>query len=227
MAPSSAIALRVSSWDRRILLFIQSDKPSDRTSPDAPDAVANAFTGASEQHLIGAASALNEEAWAEIYGRHAQQVYAYIYYRIGDQHSAEDLAADVFVKALAGIKGYVWRGTPLLAWLYRIAHNVTVDYHKSAARRMQHQAGGEHEDVPGKDDHLGAFVERSDMMQAISRLTDDQQQVVILRFYQGMSNAQVATVMSKPEGAVKALQSRALRSLRRIIGEGSELQETA
>ena len=66
-------------------------------------------------------------------------MYAYIYYRLGDQHVAEDLAADVFVKALAGIKGYSYRGTPLLAWLYRIAHNVTVDHRKAAARRAQHE----------------------------------------------------------------------------------------
>jgi RNA polymerase sigma-70 factor (ECF subfamily) len=175
--------------------------------------------------LVERARRLEEPAWAEIYRRHAQQVYAYIYYRLGDQHTAEDLASDVFVKALAGIKGYAWRGTPLLAWLYRIAHNVTVDHRKSAARRMQHQAPGDADAAEDRVDRLGELDARADMMSAIRALTEDQQQVVILRFYQGLSNAEVSSVLGKPEGAVKALQSRALRSLRRHLeAQASELE---
>jgi len=177
--------------------------------------------------LVERARRLEEPAWAEIYRRHAQQVYAYIYYRLGDQHTAEDLAADVFVKALAGIKSYSWRGTPLLAWLYRIAHNVTVDHRKSTARRMQHHAPGDAEAVEERLDRLGALDARTDMMSAIRALTEDQQQVIILRFYQAMSNAEVASVLGKPEGAVKALQSRALRSLRRIMEQQAGDLETA
>ncbi len=171
----------------------------------------------SEATLVDAARRFDDEAWAEIYRRHAQQVYAYIYYRLGDQHTAEDLAADVFVKAIAGIGGYVWRGTPLLAWLYRIAHNVTADYRKSAARRSRRMAVGEPGDIVDSDDALGAFESQSDMMSAIATLTEEQQQVIVLRFYQGMSTAQVAVVVGKPESAVKALQARGLRSLRRAL----------
>jgi RNA polymerase sigma-70 factor (ECF subfamily) len=179
----------------------------------------------SELELVEAARRLEDHAWAEIYRRHAQQVYAYIYYRLGDQHTAEDLAADVFVKALAGIKGYSWRGTPLLAWLYRIAHNVTVDHRKSTARRMQHQAGEAPEDLRERVDRLAELDDRKDMLSAIQALTEDQQQVIILRFYHGMSNADVSKVMGKPEGAVKALQSRGLRSLRRVLdGHAAELE---
>jgi RNA polymerase sigma-70 factor (ECF subfamily) len=177
--------------------------------------------------LVESARRLDEAAWAEIYRRHAQQVYAYIYYRLGDQHTAEDLAADVFVKALAGIKGYAWRGTPLLAWLYRIAHNVTADYHKSSSRRNQMRAYGELERVEDRSDQLGTLTARTDMLNAIRGLTEDQQQVIILRFYQTMSSAEVAAIMGKPEGAVKALQSRGLRSLRRILDGQSAGLETA
>ena len=177
---------------------------------------------ADEAQLIEAARSLTEEAWAEIYARHAQQVYAYIYFRVGDQHTAEDLSADVFVKAIAGIKGYTYRGTPLLAWLYRIAHNVTADYRKSVARRMQHTALDAPDDIEEREDALGMLDERSDMLAAIRGLTEEQQQVIILRFYQGMSNADVSRVMGKPEGAVKALQARGLRSLRRMLGNSEE-----
>jgi RNA polymerase sigma-70 factor (ECF subfamily) len=176
------------------------------------------FADASDEQLAEAARSLEEAAWAELYRRHARQVYAYVYYRLGDQHTAEDLTADVFVRALGSIKRYAYRGTPILAWLYRIAHHVTVDHLRDTSRRARHQANQPH-DVPDRRDTLRALDDRSDILRAIRGLTADQQQVVILRFYQGMSNAEVSKVMGKPEGAVKALQARALRSLRRILVE--------
>ena len=182
---------------------------------------------AAEASLVDAARALRDDAWAEIYRRHAGQVYAYIYFRIGDQHTAEDLTADVFIKAIGGIKGYTWRGKPLLAWLYRIAHHVTVDHRKANARRSQHQTGEAPEDIRERADALKELDERSDMMRAIRALTDDQQQVIVLRFYQGLSNAEVASVMGKPEGAVKALQSRGLRSLRRVLTAVEDSEQIA
>jgi len=175
---------------------------------------------ASEQELVDEARLLREDAWAEIYARHARQVYSYIYFRLGDQHAAEDLTADVFVKALQGIKGYAYRGTPLLAWLYRIAHNATADHRKHAARR-QRETATDGEEIGERRDWLQALDDRRDMADAIGALTDEQQQVVILRFYQAMSNAQVAQVLGKTEGAVKALQTRALRSLRRVLANGA------
>jgi RNA polymerase sigma-70 factor (ECF subfamily) len=208
-------------------LVFRTDKPIERTSPRHDgDGLAPALALTPEEQLVEAARSVGEEAWAEIYRRHAQQVYAYIYYRLGDQHTAEDLTADVFVKAIAGIKGYAYRGTPLLAWLYRIAHNVTVDHRKAAARHSQHLSSAPADDVEEREDALGMLDDRSDMLAAIRGLTDEQQQVILLRFYQGMSNAEVAAVLGKPEGAVKALQSRGLRSLRRILGAAAK-QATA
>lgn len=208
-------------------MFSKTDKQVERIeSATANGSPAPVLADASDEWLAEAARALNEDAWAEIYRRHVQQVYAYIFYRLGDQHTAEDLAADVFVKAIGGIKGYSYRGTPLLAWLYRIAHNVTADYRKALARRSQHQLAEAPEEIEERQDVLQELDDRSDMMSAIRALTEDQQQVVILRFYHGMSNAEVSMIMGKPEGAVKALQTRALRSLRRLLGEGDERRET-
>jgi RNA polymerase sigma-70 factor (ECF subfamily) len=83
------------------------------------------------------------------------------------------------------------------------------------------------EEIEERQDVLGELGERSDMLGAIRELTEDQQQVVILRFYHGMSNAEVSKVMGKPEGAVKALQTRALRSLRRILTDGNDRRRSA
>lgn len=170
-----------------------------------------------EEELVAAAKEHDEQAWAEVYSRHVEQIYAYIYFRVGDRSTAEDLAADVFVRAIAGIQKYQYRGTPLLAWLYRIAHNVTADYRKSAAKRATQETAELPEEIEHNVDALGMLDERNDMMQAIRSLTDDQQQVIILRFYGGLSNAQVAQVVNKPETAVKALQARGLRSLKRML----------
>lgn len=214
--------------DRRILLLFRTDKQSTRASSEGASGITESMLPqAAEAQLVEALRTLSEAAWAEVYRRHAQHVYQYIYYRLGDQHTAEDLAADVFVKALAGIGGYQYRGTPLLAWLYRIAHNVTADHRKAAARRSQLHSAEAAEEIEERDDELQAFADRRDMMGAIHALTEDQQQVVILRFYQGMSNAEVSKVMGKPEGAVKALQTRALRSLRRVLTAVDGEQATA
>mgnify|MGYP000111890099 CR=1 FL=1 len=207
-------------------MFSRSDKPHEKARQKA-DGLPATFPEYSEEQLVEAARTLDDEAWAEIYRRHAPQVYAYIYFRLRDQHTAEDLAADVFVKAIGGIGGYVWRGTPLLAWLYRIAHNVTADYRKAAARRAQQTVIGEPGEVVDREDALGAFERTTDMMRAIEALTEDQQQVIVLRFYQGMSTAQVAVAIGKPESAVKALQARGLRSLRRMLSAGGMEEERA
>ena len=175
-----------------------------------------------EEALVAAARSLDEAAWEEIYRRHAVQVFAYLQFRLRDQHVAEDLTADVFVRALAGIEGYVWRGTPLLAWLYRIAHNVAADYRKKAARDTDNRAADVPIDIADRQNLVHAVDEQTDMFNAVRTLTEDQQQVIILRFYHEMSNAQVARVVGKSEGAVKALQSRALRSLRRVLSEPDE-----
>jgi RNA polymerase sigma-70 factor (ECF subfamily) len=208
----------------RIFLSFRTDRPVERTEwrRDGDEENPVADSGAGELELIEAARSLSEEAWAEIYRRHVEQVYSYIYFRTGDRHTAEDLSADVFVKAIAGIKSYTYRGTPLLAWLYRIAHNVTADYRKAAARRVQHQSAEPAEDIEVREDALGMLDERNDMLGAIRELTEEQQQVIILRFYHGMTNAEAGRVMGKPEGAVKALQARGLRSLRRILGDDEQ-----
>ena len=167
--------------------------------------------------MVEALQALDEDAWSEIYQRHAKAIYAYIYFRTGHGETAEDLTADVFVRALSGIRSYAWRGTPLRAWLYRIAHNVTADHRKASRRIADHTSEGEPLHLQDYRDDFAAFDGRLDMLSAIRRLTDDQQQVLILRFYQGLSTIEVARICGKPDGAVKALQARGLRALRRHL----------
>ncbi len=209
------------------------DKPLEEPvhSAELAEAALAADASQNEVELVQAAKALDASAWSAIYQRHYRQVYGYIFFRTHDREQAEDLTADVFVRALRGIGGYSYRGTPLLAWLYRIARNVTADHRKAMSRRAGREAAGLEGEPQDAADVIGGAVERVDMRAAIAGLTDEQQQVVLLRFYERMSAAEVAMVMGKTEGAVKALQARALNSLRRRLsdqsrGDGAE-SETA
>jgi RNA polymerase sigma-70 factor, ECF subfamily len=175
---------------------------------------------ADEADLIRGAQALDEDAWSELYARHREKIYAFVLLRIGDRHAAEDLTAEVFLRAVRGIKRYQWRGAPISAWLYRIAQNVTIDHRKSLARRSAHESRQDAFDVRERTDHIAVLDDRRDMHAAIRMLTDEQQQVLLLRFYAGLSTEEISVVMKKRPSAVKALQARGLRSLGRVLAEG-------
>jgi len=171
-----------------------------------------------ELSLIERAKRYNRKAISELYKRHVQSIYRYIYYRVGDVNVAEDLTADVFLKALEGLEGFTYRGIPFSAWLYRIAHARVMDHFRKQARRELLPLD-ERLAATGKD--LQATVEaqlyHEELQLAVAQLTTDQQQVIILKFVEGLSNAEVARILGKSEGAVKSLQHRALSSLQRIM----------
>ncbi|HDN79529.1 MAG: RNA polymerase subunit sigma-70 [Chloroflexi bacterium] len=169
-----------------------------------------------EELLLKRASRNDPAALAQIYDTYAAKIYNYIYHRTGDHNVAEDLTADVFLRMLEAIrKGHPPR-VSISAWLYRIAHNLVVDYFR--------QRPGE-TTIPLDERLVAADVNvavekrlaRQQLLAAISRLTPDQQQVIVLKFMEGLSNAEVAQILGKTEGAVKALQHRALNSLRQIL----------
>jgi len=171
-----------------------------------------------ERALLERAREYDTAALGEIYDRYSVKIYNYIYRRLGDARLAEDLTADVFVKMLEAIKSSVpWR-VSFSGWLYRIAHNVVTDYLRSHRQEMESYLG---ERLIAAGESPTIALERKLMQQqlraAISRLNEDYQQVIILKFVEGLSNAEVAEILGRSEGAVKSLQHRALKSLRRIM----------
>ena len=169
-----------------------------------------------EEALVEGARALEEDAWATIYDRHYRQVYSYAYHRIGDRDAAEDVAAEVFAQALAGIRSYQYRGRPLLAWLYRIAHNLTSDHLRTLAQK-RFVPPSEDGAPSTMDPALEGVPSRQDLRRALLTLSPGQQQVVFLRFLQGFSSAEVGTILGKSSETVRALQCRAMRALRRQL----------
>ncbi len=171
-----------------------------------------------ESLLIERAKRYDQRAISELYKRHVQSIYRYIYYRVGDVTVAEDLTAEVFLRALEGLAGFTYRGVPFSAWLHRIAYARVMDHFRQQARRellplderLVSTGKGPQATVEARLDH-------EELQSAIAQLTTEQQQVVILKFVEGLSNAEVARILGKSEGAVKSLQHRALNSLQRIM----------
>ena len=146
--------------------------------------------------------------FAELYEQNFYRVYAYIVRRVVDRHQAEDLTADVFREALAGIGKFEWRGVPFAAWLTGIASRVLADYWKRSGRETGSPAKESEPAVP-------AEVEHSTMLfQLVNRLPEAQFQVIHKRFVEQKSIREIAQELGRSEGAVKQLQLRAIESLR-------------
>jgi RNA polymerase sigma-70 factor (ECF subfamily) len=162
---------------------------------------------------------LDPLALAEIYDTYSSKIYTYIYHRTGDAALAEDLAGDVFVRMLEAIRSdRAWQ-TSLQGWLYRIAHNLVVDHFRRASNRDGGVELDERWMASEKPSHSFEGLFSSNQLRIGMRfLTDEQQQVIALKFAEGLSNAEIAEIMGKTEGAIKALQHRGLSALRRIIG---------
>ena len=175
-----------------------------------------------QEALLVAQAKCDPEAFGRLYELFVSKIYNYIFYRVGNHHDAEDLTARVFFKALEHIGRYQDRGAPFSAWLYRIAHNIVVNWHRDNSRRSKAVALDEMvgQLVDGKDPHLE--VERSEeqqrLLQAIHTLPAVRQQLLILKYVERYSNRQIGEILGRSEGAIKSLYHRTLISLRDELG---------
>ena len=173
-----------------------------------------------QRELIRRAKDCDPTAFARIYEHYYQDIYNFICYRVPGTQLAEDLTSEVFLKALESIDSYVFRGIPLHAWLLRIARTTVAMYYRS--RPASAEVSLEEELLPtevGPSDVFDSGLTQKQLAQALAHLTEDQQEVIILRFVDGLSNAEAGQVLGKSEGAVKSLQHRALSSLNRVLEE--------
>ena len=171
-----------------------------------------------EVRLIERAQQGDKSAIAELYRGHVDMVYRYIYGRVGDPAVAEDLTAQVFLKAVEGLPNYKPSGSPFAAWLYRIAYARTVDHYRQQQRRREVVLDENvRAEGPGPGDRLILEAEWRTALDLMAQLTDIQRDVLILRFIGEMSLAEVADTLGKTVGAVKAAQHRALATLARLM----------
>jgi RNA polymerase sigma-70 factor (ECF subfamily) len=181
----------------------------------------------SEKILIDRAIAGDANAFGELYTRHLDPIYRYIFFRVGEQEEAEDLTETVFLKAWEAIPGYKDFGNPFSSWLYRIAHNMVVDFHrkiKTVPNRLE--ADEPIEIVDESLNTLGMVIEAEQYVElgkAIAQLTAEQQQVIVLRFIEDMSHAEIAKIIGKNEGTCRMIQHRALVALSKLLGENARI----
>ena len=175
-----------------------------------------------ERKLVEAARS-SPVAFGALYERYVDAIFSYVYHRVGDRTVAEDIVSETFHRALENIQGFEWRGVAFSAWLYRIASNAI------AARYRREPIMGGDEDLehalepePGPELALTQLEWKTDLLAAVRALPDDQQQVILLRFGQELRNKEIARIMQRSEGAIKALLHRALTALHRRLATGGE-----
>lgn len=181
---------------------------------------------ASIRNLVKKAKAGRDpEAFGQLYDEYVDQLFRYIYYKVGNFTEAQDLTGQTFLKAFENIDSYELRDVAFSSWLYRIAHNLVVDYFRRESRR-------EHvpiEEQPPAASNRGnpvesvmADLDSERLYAAIGKLTHNQREVLVLKFIDNLSNNQVAEIMGISVGAVKSTQKRGLLSLNRILGNSSK-----
>jgi RNA polymerase sigma-70 factor (ECF subfamily) len=157
---------------------------------------------------------LDDGAWRELYDGHYRKMYNFAYVRTGEPELAEDVASEVFAAAVKGIRTFRYTGAPLEAWLYRIARSVTADQLKRRRKKptvpIDNVEALEESWSPAVDD-------KRDLVEAMSRLSAEHQEVLVLVFQEGMSSAEAGEVLGKKPGTIRVLQHRALAALRRAM----------
>ena len=160
----------------------------------------------------------DRHAFGELYDTHADAVYRYVLYRVREPSDAEDLTSEVFTRAFANIHRYRWQGKSYLAWLYTIARNAVTDRRRRQRPTVDlDDAYGVAEEGPTAHDRAALSESVDALRGAVKHLTTEQQEVLTLRFIENMSSRQVAKMLGKNEGAIRALQFRALGRLRKLM----------
>lgn len=193
---------------------------NSRAGTFVPNDDAMALSNLSEKALLEGAASFDERALGELYDRYEARIYSYIYRRTGNESLAEDLTAQVFLKMLEAIRSDKGWHSSFSGWLYRIAHNAVIDYYRQ--RDRQQQVSLEDTLTTTASDHnpvvmAEASLDAQRLRMAIGRLTEEQSEVITLRFLEGYSISEVAEMLDKSEGSIKALQYRAVTTLRQLL----------
>lgn len=180
-------------------------------------------------NLVQLAQEGSADAFGAVYDRYVDTVFRFVYFRVGNRQLAEDITSDTFLRALKRIGSFTYQGRDLGAWLVTIARNLVADHFKSGRYRLEVTTGDVKDDQQERGpegspesavvDHITNVA----LLTAVKCLVPEQQECIVLRFLQGFSIAETAQTMGKNETAIKALQYRAVRALRRLLPDGFEL----
>jgi RNA polymerase sigma-70 factor (ECF subfamily) len=174
-----------------------------------------------ERQLVLQAQAGNTEAFGQLYDAYMERIYRFVYFRVEDQQTAEDITSQVFLKAWGNLDRFSFSRTPYLAWLYTIAHNAVIDHYRTrkVTTALDDVQLSQPDQAEAVENDIDLTAEMRLVKDALQTLTDDQQKVLSLKFIEGMSNHEIARHLGKREGAIRALQMRGLQALAKQLEE--------
>lgn len=173
-----------------------------------------------ERQLIDKASEGDAQAFGELYKGYVDAIYRYVYFRVGSEEEAENLTGEVFVKAWEALPAFRPNAShSFSAWLYRIAHNLVVDgYRRRSPASFAHdEMDKRRTSLPTVEDEAQTRRDAANLVEAVQQLNDVEQDVIVLRFVEGLAHRDVAKVIGKSESASRVIQHRALAALREIL----------
>jgi RNA polymerase sigma-70 factor, ECF subfamily len=206
----------------RSLRAAQGDAEPPKPKTGANDDVAEMDeTHVETWHYVRLAQEGDGDAFGKLYDRYVDMVFRFIYFRVNDRALAEDFTSETFLRALRRISTISYQGRDIGAWFITIARNIVLDHLKSARHRLELTTadtleGKEH--VASTEEAVLDVLQSERLMQAVAQLGDEQRECVMLRFVHGLSVSETAGVMGKNDGAIKALQHRAVRKLADLVG---------
>jgi len=199
------------------------DKPKDVTAPEGAVQRDDSDDVLAEWDIVRRAQEYDEPAVEALYQKYYPKIYNYAFMQMGDAQASEDLASDVMLKMIESMHKYTFRGLPFGAWVFRIARNRLIDLHRRRRRRGEVDLSGTLSSALASPQVLAErALERGQIQVALKHLTDEQRQVIVLKFIQGFDNRSIGKIMGRSEGAIKSLQHRALGALRRLLYQEPE-----
>lgn len=205
----------------------RSARVPDTAEPTAPDTAAPDGAHEAGWALVRAAQGGDTDAFGRLYDRYVDPVFRYVLFRVGDRGLAEDLTSETFVRAFRRITTVSYQGRDVGAWFVTIARNLVLDHVKSARHRLELTTAdvveppGRAATATGPEHDVLAAATRDELLRCVQQLNPDQRECIVLRFLHGLSVAETARIMQRNDGAVKALQHRAVRRLAQLLPEGT------
>lgn len=178
-------------------------------------------THAETWRLVGLAQAGDGDAFGQLYDRYVDMVFRFVYFRVNDRALAEDFTSETFLRALRRIGTISYQGRDIGAWFITIARNIVLDHLKSARHRLEMTTADtleSREHATSTEEAVLSALQSERLMQAVGQLGEEQRECVMLRFVHGLSVSETAQVMGKNDGAIKAMQHRAVRRLADLVG---------
>jgi RNA polymerase sigma-70 factor (ECF subfamily) len=198
-------------------------RSAPEVQPDPGEVAADDAEQIAVWDLVRRAQAGDAEGFGQLYDRYVDVVFRFVYHRVGDRATAEDFTSETFVRALRRIDSLTFQGRDVGAWLVTIARNIVLDHVKSSRYRLEVTTADMRDAdraTDGPEDAVLQGLTNAELLAGVAQLSDEQRECVVLRFLQGLSVAETAAAMGKKDGAIKALQHRAVRRLATLLPEG-------